>query len=123
MSNILKEKSENFSDRIIKMHDYLRRIKKERTISEQILRSGTSIGANIAEANFSGSKKDFINKLNIAAKECSETGFWLRRLKSGKHITESQYESMQNDCDEIGKLLTSSIKTAQRNVSKLNIKH
>ncbi len=82
-------------------------------MSNQILRSGTSIGANVAEATKTGSTKDFISKLTIAAKECSETEYWLERLNIGKYITEKQFESIYNDCCEIGKMLTASLKTAK----------
>jgi four helix bundle protein len=115
----LKNKSELFADRIVKLHTYLTTNKKEFVISKQIVRSGTSIGANIAEASFSGSDKDFLCKLNIAAKECSETGYWLNRLKSADYISKEQFDSVYKDWEEIGKMLTSSIKTKKKNMHKL----
>lgn len=113
--SILKIKSEIFADRIIKLHKYLV-AKKEFVMSKQILRSGTSIGANIAEAGCSWSDKDFIAKMNIASKERSETNYWLGRLKSGGFIDDKGYESMCNDCTEIGKMITASIKTKKQNM-------
>lgn len=115
---ILKDKSGEFADRIIRLNTYLRTNKKEFVISNQILRSGTSIGANISEASCCGSTKDFLAKLNIAAKECSETAYWLERLKGGKYITGEQFDSMYNDCTEIGKMLTASRKTATTRLCK-----
>ena len=122
--SVLKQKSEKFGDRIVRLHRHLTKDKNEFTISKQILRSGTSIGANIAEAGFAGSDKDFLFKLNIAAKECSETGYWLGRLQAGGYINEKGYESILKDWEEIGKMITSSIKTKQQNMSnKLVTKH
>ncbi len=109
--SVLRDKSELFADRIVKLSKYLLSEKKEFTLSNQILRSGTSIGANIAEAALAASKKDFINKLQIAAKECAETLFWLKRLKAGGFITEISFNSIYSDNLELEKMLASSIKT------------
>jgi len=98
------------------MYKYLCKEKKEFVISKQVLRSGTSIGANVAEANSAFSKKDFICKLGISLKECSETAHWLDILKDTDFLSEKAYESIHSDCIEITKLLTSSIKTAKRNM-------
>ena len=109
----LKNKSERFADRIVKMYSYLCKHKNEFIMSKQILRSGTSIGANISEARFASSKKDFASKLTIAEKECAETLYWLGRLKNGEFITQKQFDSINSDCKEIGRILSASIKTAR----------
>jgi four helix bundle protein len=116
----LRDKSEKFADRILKLHKYLNSQKKEFIMAKQILRSGTSIGANIAEAGFGASTKDFLNKLQISAKECSETLFWLGRLKSGEFITEPQFKSLRGDCLEIGRIIAASAKTTLENIKNKN---
>jgi four helix bundle protein len=115
--NIILTKSDAYSNRILKLYQYLTEVKYEHIISKQILRSGTSIGANIVESRNAQGEKDFINKLNIALKEADETGFWLKKLSCGKYITQNQFESMYQDNDEIVKILTKIIKTMK---SKLN---
>lgn len=85
-------------------------------MSKQILRSGTSIGANIEEANHGQSKSDFIHKLSIAQKEAFETDYWLRLLRDSEYLTEPQADSLLNDCRELQKLLTASIKTAKESL-------
>ena len=109
--NIIITKSDAYSNRILKLYQYLTEVKHEHVISKQILRSGTSIGANIAESRNAQGEKDFINKLNIALKEADETDFWLKKLLNGEYITPNQYESMFQDNDEIVKILTKVIKT------------
>ena len=115
--NIIIAKSDVYSNRILKLYQYLTDVKHEFVISKQIVRSGTSIGANIAESRNAQGEKDFINKLNIALKEADETEFWLKKLLYGDYITPIQYESMYQDNDEIVKILTKIIKTMK---SKLN---
>jgi four helix bundle protein len=115
--NIIIAKSDVYSNRILKLYQYLTDVKHEFVISKQIVRSGTSIGANIAESRNAQGTKDFISKLNIALKEADETGFWLKKLLHGDYITQIQYESMYQDNDEIVKILTKIIKTMK---SKLN---
>ena len=115
--NIIITKSDAYSDRILKLYQYLTEVKHEHIISKQIVRSGTSIGANIAESRNAQGEKDFINKLNIALKEADEIEFWLKKLLHGDYITQYQYESMYQDNDEIVKILTKIIKTMK---SKLN---
>ena len=110
--SVLRDKSGKFADRIAKLYRYLTDTKKEFIFSKQIARCGTSIGANVAEAGFAASKKDFVCKLKIAQKECNETMYWLERLNAGSFITEKEFNSMKNDCDEIGKMLTTSVRTA-----------
>ena len=115
--NIIIAKSDAYSNRIIKLYQYLADVKHEFVISKQIVRSGTSIGANVAESRNAQGDKDFINKLNIALKEADETEFWLKKLLLGEYITQHQYDSMYQDNDEIIKILTKIIKTMK---SKLN---
>ena len=117
--SILLEKSEAFAGRIIKMYQYLTSQKNERVISKQVLKSGTSIGANITESRNAQSTADFINKLNIALKEADETNYWLKSLYLGKYINEKEYQSIQADCDELIRMLTSSIKTLKKKMGKL----
>ena len=115
--SILVEKSEAFSKRIVKMVRYLHSNSDKALVPlyNQVLRSGTSIDANIGEAQFAQSRADFIAKLHIAAKEANETRKWLKRLLEGCAITPEQYKSMDNDCNEILSILVSSLKTSKRN--------
>jgi four helix bundle protein len=117
--SIIKEKSEAFSKRIVRLYRYLTQQKGETIISKQIYRSGTSIGANIAESRFAQSPADFISKLSIALKEANETEYWLKNLFYGDYITERQYTSMFNDVEEIIKILVKSIKTLKLKNGKL----
>ena len=112
--SILLEKSETFSGRIIKMYQYLTSQKKELVISKQVLRSGTSIGANIAESRNAQSTADFIHKLSIALKESDETLFWLKSLHKGDYLNEKEYESIYKDAEELVKILVSSINTLKK---------
>ena len=109
--SILLEKSEAFSGRIVKMYQYLTSQKNELVMSNQVLRSGTSIGANVAESRNAQSTADFIHKLSIALKESDETMFWLKSLYKGDYLNEKEYESIYNDVEELVKILVSSIKT------------
>lgn len=93
------------------MYKYLRAEHREFVMSNQILRSGTSIGANIAESIYAQSDADFVNKLSIARKEASETLYWINLVHEAEFIDEVVYESIKADCLELLKLLTSSIKT------------
>ncbi len=114
--NVVLEKSFKFSVRIIKLYKFL--LKNDFSIEpiiKQILRSGTSIGANITEAQNSPSIKDFINKLNIALKEARETEYWINLLNASDIIDNKSFESLSNDCKELIKLLTSIIKTSKLN--------
>lgn len=115
--SILMVKSDAFSGRIIKMVRYLHSNldKTLAPIFNQVLRSGTSIAANIREAQFAQSRADFISKLHIAAKEANETRKWLKDLHEGDAITLDQFQSMDNDCNEILSILVSSLKTSKRN--------
>lgn len=109
--SILKQKSMAFAKRIVGLYQFLNREKQEYVMSKQILRSGTSIGANIAEAIYGSSRKDFIAKLQISKKESAETLYWLELLNSCDYIPDGIYYSMYNDCRELLLMLTSTIKS------------
>ena len=111
--NILKEKSYKFALRMIKLFQFLSVEKKEYVLSKQILRSGTSIGANIEEAYQGESKADFIHKLAISNKEAFETHYWLRLFKDSLILEPKLAESLMSDCDEIQRMLVAAIKTAK----------
>lgn len=108
---ITYQKSKGFAVRIVNLYNYLCKEKKEYTLSKQLLKSGTSIGANIAEANCAISEKDFLAKMYIAFKECSETEYWLELLYDCNYLSIQEYESINEDCKEIKKLLSSITKT------------
>ena len=116
MDNILKKKSFTFALRVVKLAQYLNSRKKEYVISKQILRSGTSVGALICEAEYAQSKLDFIHKLSIGLKEANETHYWLRLLHDGGYISEIMFDSIKPQTNELIKLLTSSINTAKENM-------
>ena len=107
----VKYKSKRFAVRIMNLYKYLCDEKKEFVLSKQVLRSGTSIGANIAESECAISKKDFLSKIYIALKECSETIYWLDLLYETDYLSKSEYDSIISDCEEIRKMLSSSTKT------------
>ncbi len=113
--NAVRDKSVSFAKRVIQVYKYLREEKKEHVMSKQLLRSGTSIGANIAEAQYASSKKDFVAKLYISLRETAETLYWLELLYSSDYLTASQYSSLQSDCEELRKLLSSITKTSREN--------
>jgi len=110
----VQEKSKEFAIRIVNLYKYLYEEKKEFIMSKQILRSGTSIGANLAEGDFASSKADFINKIHISLKEASETGYWLELLNKTDYITKEQFDSLYKDCDELMCLLVSIVKKAKQ---------
>ncbi len=110
MDNNLYKKSYAFAVRITKAYQYLSSEKREFVLSKQLLRSGTSIGANIAEANGAISKADFSAKLSISYKECLETKYWLSLLKDTNFINADTFESMHNDADELAKILFTILK-------------
>lgn len=114
--NTVVEKSKAFAVRIIKLYKHLTESKKEFVLSKQLLRSGTSIGANIAEAVCAMSKKDFLSKMYIAYKECSETKYWLDLLQLTDYITETEYNSIIKDCIELFKLLTAITKSTKNSM-------
>ena len=113
--NVLRKKSLTFAVRIVNLSKYLRENKKEFTLSDQVLRSGTAIGAMICEAERSESTPDFIHKLKIAEKEANETLYWLELLKETQYVTQTEYNSINDNTIELIKMLVSSIKTARAN--------
>ncbi len=113
--NIIQHKSYAFALRIIKMYKYLSQDKKEFILSKQVLRSGTAIGALVKEAEHAQSKADFINKMNIALKEASETTYWLSLLKDSAYIDENMYQSIFFEAEKIVKILASIVKTSKQN--------
>ena len=113
MANIIEEKSFAFAVRIVNLYKHLSETKKEHVLSKQLLRCGTSIETNIAEAEQAQSKPDFISKMNIALKEVSETKYWIRLLASTNYLTESESASILNDCIELEKILVTIIKSSK----------
>ena len=111
--SILRDKSYIFAIRIVKLSQYLHTDKKEYVLSKQILKSGTSIGTLIREAEFGQSKADFINKMSISLKEANETEYWLCLLKDTEYIDSPIFESLQSDCKELIAMLVASIKTSK----------
>ena len=111
MNGPAKIKSKQFALRIIKLYKYLVHTKQEYILSKQILRSGTSIGANLAEAECVVSRKDFTSKLYIALKECSETRYWLELLAESGYIDKTSFDSIYSDCLELMRILSSATKT------------
>ena len=111
--NALLDKSKKFALRIIKLYKYLNENKREHILSKQLLRSGTSIGANLKEAAFAQSRADFQAKLFIAQKECAETEYWLELLHESDYINKSEFDSIYEDCQELMRLLVASTKTIQ----------
>ncbi len=109
--NILLDKSFSFAIRIVNLYKFLCKKKKEFVLAKQILRSGTSIGANIEEANGAISKSDFSSKISIAYKESRETNYWLKLLFETDYLNKKSFESLAVDCDEISRLTFSILKT------------
>lgn len=118
-SNILQEKSYAFAIRIVKVYMFLVDNKKEFVLSKQLLRSGTSIGANTEEAIGGQTEKDFFAKMNIVYKEARETHYWIRLLRDTNLLDENQAKSLLTDCDEILKITGSSIKTIKTKMNKI----
>lgn len=114
MERVVFEKSKNFALRIIALYKYFCDEKREFILSKQLLRSGTSIGANIAEANCACSRKDFLAKMHIAFKESAETAYWLELLYKAQYLTQTQYDSINADCGELQKLLSSITKSLKK---------
>mgnify|MGYP003486393173 FL=1 len=121
--SILREKCKVFAIRISKLYKFLTEDKKEFVMSKQILRSGTSIGANFAEAIYGVSEADFLNKLAIAQKEASETIYWLDLLHETDFITQNQFDSLHTDADELLRLLAASIITIKKKKNSSLITH
>ena len=114
--NIIQIKSKAFAIRIIRLYRYLIETKKEYVLSKQLLRSGTSIAANICEALCGVSKKDFLSKMHISFKECVETQYWLDLLAETDYLSKSEYDSISSDCEELRKLLSSITKSTNENI-------
>ena len=111
------EKSMDFAVGIVRLYQCLVEKKKEYVLSKQLLRSGTSIGANVREAKFAQSKKDFVSKMNIALKEAGETEYWLELLQKTDYLTESESKSILKDCIEIKKIIHAIVKTTKANLN------
>ena len=116
--NIVKEKSFKFAIRIVKLYQYIQSEKKEYVLSKQLLRSGTSVGALVREAEHAESKADFIHKMAIAQKEINESIYWLELLRETNYLSIEQFESINIDAIEMIKLITSIIKTTKLNLIK-----
>ncbi|ATA67869.1 hypothetical protein CGC48_04010 [Capnocytophaga cynodegmi] len=112
--NIIKEKSFAFAIRIVKLYQYLQDSKKEFVLSKQLLRSGTSVGAMVREAEHSESTNDFVHKLSIAQKEINEVLYWLELLFATEYINKTEYESINNDAVEIIKIITRILKITKK---------
>lgn len=111
---VTQEKSKHFALRIIKLHRWLREEKREFVLSDQILRSGTSIGAKVREAERGQSKADFLAKCNIALKEADETSYWLELLHESGYLPDNAFESLHADCQELIRLLVAITKSGKR---------
>ncbi len=114
--NVIVNKSMDFAVRIVNLYKYLKSEKAEYVMSKQLLRCGTSIGANVRDSLRAQSKADFNTKMHIAMKEASETEYWLELLESTEYITKAQAESMLKECVEIIKILISITKTVRKNI-------
>lgn len=114
--SIMLEKSKDFSVEIIKLCKKIRETEKEYVLTNQLLRSATSIGANTHESKYAQSTADFVSKMKIALKECFETEYWLELLNRSEYISNTDYKMLQNTCGTIRRMLISSINTIQGNV-------
>lgn len=115
--SIIKDRSFAFAVRVIRLFQYLTETKKEYVLSKQLLRSGTAIGALVREAQNAESTKDFIHKLGIAQKESDETIYWLELLKETEYINDKEFESINNEANELLKMIRSAILTSKKNNS------
>ena len=115
--NQILNETKAFAVRIIRLYTFLRDVRKESVLSKQMLRSGTSIGANVRESVNAQSKMDFINKLNIALKEANETEYWLELLHETDFLNDEEFLSIYNDCGKIVATLTKIIKTSKERLS------
>ena len=113
VDNAIEDKSFRFALRTVNLYKYLCEQHKEFILSKQLMRSGTSIGANVCEAQQAQSRPDFLAKLCIALKEAVETDYWLRLLHESSYLTDEQFSSIIEDCKELERLLTSIIKTTR----------
>ena len=115
--SIIKDRSFAFAVRVIRLFQYLTETKKEYVLSKQLLRSGTAIGALVREAQNAESTKDFIHKLGIAQKECDETIYWLELMRETEYINDKEFESINNEANELLKMIRSAILTSKKNNS------
>ena len=113
MDNVIETKSFNFAVRIINLYKYLTDKKSEYVLSKQLLRSGTSVGANVAEAEQAQSKPDFVSKMNIALKETAETKYWIKLLQATDYLSKEESNSILDDCVELEKILVKIIKSSK----------
>lgn len=113
--SVLRDKAKEFAKQIILLCREIKTNQRESVLTNQLLRSGTSIGANLHEAQYAQSPKDFISKLEIAQKECYETEYWLELLSETGYIANEQYKSLQNTSGSIRRMLIASINTAKKN--------
>ena len=113
METAIQDKSFRFAIRIVNLCKYLQQEQNEYILAKQLMRSGTSIGANVAEAQQAQSRPDFISKLNVSLKEAYETNYWLRLLHETQYLSQEAFESIIADCSEVEKLLISIIKTTK----------
>ena len=113
-NSIAYDKSKRFSIRIVRLCRYLDRMKHERILSTQLLRSGTSIGANLAEARYAISRNDFSAKVYVALKEAAETSYWLELLRDTDTLTQEEFSSIHADCKELIRMLSATTKTIER---------
>lgn len=111
--SIVQAKSMSFAIRIVNLSRYLSEEHKEFVLSKQLLKSGTSIGANISEAEYAQSKIDFTAKMSIALKEAAETKYWIELLRETEYLREEEYRSMKADCVEMIKMLTAVVKRSK----------
>jgi four helix bundle protein len=121
VDSILKEKSFAFAIRIVRLYKYLSQYKQEYILAKQLLRSGTAPGALVREARNAESKADFIHKLAIAQKECDETIYWLQLLRDSGILTNSEFESIYEQANELLKMIRSSIITTRQNINSKKI--
>jgi four helix bundle protein len=115
MKNTIQNKSYTFALRIVKLCNHLQKNKREIVMSKQLLRCGTSIGANVAESKHAQSRADFISKLTIALKEAAETDYWLRLLYDATYLNDVEFQSIYADCKEIESILAAIVKTTKNN--------
>lgn len=113
MDNIIENKSFQFAIRIVRLYKFLCEEKKEYILSKQLLRAGTSIGANVTKSQQAQSKPDFVSKISIALKEASETKYWIKLLGATEYLSENQTKSILDDCVEIEKILVTILKSAK----------
>ena len=113
--SVLLVKSKKFAIRVVRLYQHLKKEKQESVLSKQLLRSGTSVGANVHEGIYGQSRADFVSKMSIALKEAAETAYWLDLLMETDYMSKEEHKSMKADNDELAKMLVSTINSAKRN--------